>query len=167
MPMLADIEDPPRSRVGGMVFGLIVAAPIAAVLLVWFIPTLVQAVLGGAKGIDQRLRLEDEYMTLVCSQALDVDRDEGLCSCALGTEYPSLDCQGPFLAWSVERQLDQCADETTRSESLSFCSCVDAVSDAMDKDPATRQSEAQAYRNCQALEDAVFLPTIEALTSSP
>ncbi|MEM6993949.1 MAG: hypothetical protein AAF721_25780 [Myxococcota bacterium] len=163
--MLADIEDPPRSRVPGMIFGLIVAAPIAAILLVWFVPTLVQAVLGGAESIDGRLKLENQYMQAVCTEALDLGRDEAMCSCALATEHPALDCQAPFLVWSVERQLDYCSDEGPRKAALSFCSCVDAVNEAMDKaGPEGRSAEAQAYRNCQALDDAVFLPTIEQLT---
>ena len=166
MPFLADIEDPPRSRVPGMIWGLVVAAPVAAILLVWFIPTLVQAVLGGAEGVDQRLAMENQYMTAVCGEAMDVDRDEGLCKCVLATEYPSLDCQAPFLTWSVERQIEQCSDEAARKEALSFCTCVDTVAEAMASAPAEeRDKEAQAYRNCQALPDAVYLPTVDQLVS--
>jgi len=164
--MLADIEDPPRSRVPGMIWGMLVAAPIAAVLLVWFIPTLVQAVLGGAEGIDQRLALENQYMRTVCGEVLDIDRDEELCQCVLATEYASLDCQAPFLTWSVDRQVEHCSDEDARKEALSFCSCVDAVATAMDEaGPEGRDKEAQAYRNCQALPDAVYLPTPDQLAS--
>ncbi len=164
MPMLADIEDPPRSRVPGMIFGLVVAAPIAAVLLIWFIPTLVQAVLGGAESIDTRLQLENGYMNSVCTEAMDLDRDESMCKCALATEHPALDCQGPFLIWSVERQVEYCSDEGPREKSLSFCSCVDAVAEAMNgAELNARGTEAQAYRNCQELPDAVYLPTIDQL----
>lgn len=161
MPMLAEIDEPPRSRVPGMLLGLVVAAPIVAVLLVWFLPSLVAAVLGGAEGIDKRLRLEDQYMTSVCTMAMDVDRDEGLCKCVLATEFPALDCQAPFLTWSVERQLEQCGPE---SEAIAFCACVDTVAEAMARaSPQTRDTEAQAYRNCQELPDALYLPTIEQL----
>ena len=165
MPMLADIEDPPRSRVSGMIWGLVVAAPIAAVLLVWFIPTLVQAVLGGAEGIDQRLALENQYMKVVCGEAMDIDRDEELCQCVLATEYASLDCQAPFLTWSVERQVEHCSDDAARKEALSFCTCVDTVAQTMEESPDERDKAAQAYRNCQALPDAVYLPTPEQLVS--
>ena len=165
MPMLADIDDPPRSRLPGMLWGMAIAAPIAAILAIWFIPALVQAVLGGAENIDERLRMEDQYMMNVCSAALDPDRDEGLCGCVLGTEYPALDCQAPFLTWSVERQVEHCSDEGKKQEALMFCSCVETVAEKMDAaaDDTGRSKEAQAYRNCQELSDAVYLPTIDQL----
>ncbi|MBL4684192.1 MAG: hypothetical protein JKY37_06360 [Nannocystaceae bacterium] len=163
--MLAEIDDPPRSRVPGMILGLIVAAPFAAILLMWFIPTVVGAILGGAENIDRRLNLESDYMQTVCGEALDLGRDEAMCQCALATEHPSLDCQGPFLIWSVARQVEYCSDEAPREAAVSFCACVDAVSEAMAAvEPDERGTKAQAYRNCQALEDAAFLPTIEQLT---
>lgn len=167
MPMLADIEDPPRSRVRGMLIGLLFAAPVAAVFLVWVIPTLVQAVLGGAQSADERLRMEDAYMRGVCSSAFDMERDEDLCGCVLATEYPALDCQGAFLEWSVTQQQAYCAVEEQEKDALAFCSCVDAVAANMDKAESEdgRSQAATAYRNCQELDGAVFLPEIEALAS--
>ena len=75
-----------------MIYGLVAATPIIVILVAWFIPSLVQAVLGGAEKIDQRIHLENEYMTALCTQAIDLDRDEALCKCALATEFPALDC---------------------------------------------------------------------------
>ena len=165
MPMLADIDDPPRSRLPGMLWGVVVAAPIAAIVAIWFIPALVQAVLGGAQDIDSRLRMEDQYMQTVCSAALDVERDESLCGCVLGTDYPALDCQPQFLTWSVERQVDHCSDAGRKQDALMFCSCVETVAEAMasEDDDAGRDKQAQAYRNCQELSDAVYLPTVDQL----
>jgi hypothetical protein len=165
MPMLADLDDPPKSRWPGMLLGLALALPLVGAFVVWLLPMLVGAILGGAESIDERLRLEDGYMTAVCTTVLDVERDQALCGCVLGTEFPSLDCQAPFLAWSVERQAEHCAVPDNHAAALSFCSCVDVITEKMaaapDRDAAVL--EAQAYRNCQALPDAVYLPDVEAL----
>jgi hypothetical protein len=169
MPMLADIDDPPKSRLPGVLVGILVAAPVVVVMVAWVIPTLVGTILGGARDLDDRLRLEDNYMSAVCSGAMDIERDEQLCECVLAVEFPSLDCQAPFLAWSVDRQVEYCADPAHEKQSLSFCSCVQTVSEKMAAAPdeATRTKEAQAYRRCQPLPDAVHLPTIEALGGEP
>ena len=165
MPMLADIDDPPRSRARGMLIGLALAAPVAAVFIVWVIPALVQAVLGGAQSADDRLRMEDAYMRGVCTSAFDMERDEGLCECVLATDYPALDCQAAFLEWSVEQQQQYCAVEDQKKDALAFCSCVDAVAANMEKaaDEDGRTKAATAYRNCQELEGAVYLPEVEEL----
>jgi len=148
-----------------MIWGMVAATPVVIILVAWFIPTLVQAVLGGAEGVDDRLKLEAQYMSAVCSEGLDVQRDEAMCGCVLATEFPALDCQGQFQTWSVERQVEYCGDEGPREAALSFCSCVDAVSEAIaEAPPQERGATAGKYRNCQALPDAVFLPTIEQLT---
>ena len=167
--MLADIDDPPRSRLPGVLLGMLVAAPVVALVVIYVIPVLIGAVLGGAQNIDERLRLEDGYMTSVCGGAMDIARDQDLCECVLAVEYPSLDCQGPFLAWSVDRQSEACADPATKKASLSFCSCVETVAEKMaaPADEASRNKEAQAYRNCQALDDALYLPSIEELGGEP
>lgn len=169
MPMLADIEDPPRSRTRGFVVGLLISLPIAAVFMGVFVPTLVSAVLGGAQGFDDRLRQEDAYMQAVCTQAISLPRDESLCECALAVEFPALDCQAPFMAWSVDRQQEHCAVPENNKESLSFCACVEAVAEQMAEaeDDDARQSAASAYPRCQELSDAVFLPSTEALGGPP
>lgn len=163
--MLADIDDPPRSRLPGVLLGMLVATPLVAVVVMYVVPMLVGSVLSGAQNLDERLRLEDGYMTAVCGGAMDIARDQDLCECVLAVEFPSLDCQGPFLAWSVDRQSEACGDPATEKAALSFCSCVFAVEEKMDAadDEAGRQKAAQAYRNCQTLDDAIYLPTIEQL----
>lgn len=165
MPMLADIDDPPRSRTKGLVVGLLVALPIVAVFVGVFVPSLVNAILGGAQSFDDRLRQEDAYMQAVCTQAMSLPRDEALCECVLAVEYPALDCQAPFSTWSVQRQQEYCATPENEKASLSFCSCVGAVAEAMDatEDQEGREREAQAYTRCQELPDAVYLPPVEAL----
>lgn len=168
MPFLADIDDPPRSRTRGIIIGMLVALPIAAVFIGVFVPNLVGAILGGAQSFDDRLRQEDGYMQAVCTQAMSIPRDESLCECVLAVEYPALDCQAPFLAWSLDRQQDHCAIPENKKASLSFCSCVDAVVEqvAAAEDDEAREHEAQAYRNCQELPDAVYLPAVEALVGA-
>jgi hypothetical protein len=165
MPMLADIEDPPRSRTRELVVGVLVALPVAGLVVGVLVPTLVSALLGGAQSFDDRARQEDAYMQAVCTQAIALPRDESLCECVLATEYPALDCQPPFIAWSVERQQEHCAVPEQHRAALSFCTCVETVAERMaaaaDEDAATKA--AQAYRNCQELADAVYLPTVEAL----
>ncbi|MCA9649675.1 MAG: hypothetical protein H6712_27920 [Myxococcales bacterium] len=165
MPMLADIDDPPRSRLPGLVIGGLLALPLAGVVLVWLLPTLVEAVLGGSQSFDDRLALETAYMDAVCTQAIELPRDEGLCECVLATEHPGIDCQAPFLQWSLDRQMEHCADPDAKKEALSFCTCVDAVNTSVVEAPdqEAAQTAAQAYRNCQELPDAVYLPTVEAL----
>jgi hypothetical protein len=166
--MLADIDDPPRSRTRGLLIGLLVAVPIAAVAVGLFVPSLVSAILGGAKSFDDRLRMEDGYMQAVCTQAMTLPRDESLCECVLAVEYPALDCQAPFLSWSLARQQEHCATPENEKAALSFCSCVDAVAEAVAKaeDEDVAEDEAQAYRNCQELPDAVYLPPVEALVEA-
>jgi len=165
MPMLADIDDPPRSRMPGLLVGLLVALPLAAVFVGVFVPSLVSTVLGGAQRFDDRLRQEDGYMQAVCTQAIALPRDESLCACVLAVEYPALDCQAPFMAWSVERQLEHCAVPDNEKAALSFCACVGAVAEQMAaaEDDDAREQAAQAYPRCQELPDAVFLPSVEAL----
>lgn len=163
--MLADIDDPPRPRTKGLVVGLLVALPVAGVVVGVVLPSIVSALLGGAQSFDARARQEDAYMQAVCTQALALPRDESLCECVLATEYPALDCQPPFLAWSVARQQEYCAPPEHQKAALSFCTCVSTVAERMaaaaDEDEAVKA--AQAYRNCQELPDAVYLPTVEEL----
>lgn len=168
MPMLADIEDPPRSRTRELVVGILVALPVAGLLIGLVVPALVEALLGGARSFDDRARQEDAYMRAVCTQAMSLPRDEALCECVLAVEYPALDCQAPFLAWSVQQQQAHCAPPEAKKASLSFCTCVETVAERMAEAEDEREQEqaAQAYRNCQELPDAVYLPTIEALAGS-
>ncbi len=165
MPMLADIEDPPRSRVPGMLLGLALAIPVGGLCMAYVVPYLVNAVLSGAAGMDDRIGLETAYMDAVCTQAIELPRDEGLCECVLATEYAGLDCQAPFSVWSIQRQQEHCAAPGNKDAALSFCTCVETIAASMAEAPdeASASTEAQAYRRCQDLPDAVYLPTIEAL----
>jgi hypothetical protein len=168
VPLLADLDHPPRSRWPGMLWGLALALPIAGVFLFVLIPTLVQSVLGGARQHDERRALEESYLLELCTTAMEPERDGRLCSCVLATEYPALDCQDPFVAWSVDRQRDGCADANRHNASLSFCTCVEAVAAAVDAAPPDqREHEAQAYARCQALPDAFNLPHVAELAAAP
>ncbi len=166
MPILAHLDDPPRSRWPGMLLGVALALPVGWVMAAWVIPSLVNAVLGGARDLDSRLRAEDGYMQALCSEALDPSRDEQLCGCVLGTDYPSLDCQLPFRMWTLQRQHEACSDPAVLSSNKSFCTCVEVVAQKVAAaGPQTRDHEAAPYENCMALPDALFLPTIETLAS--
>lgn len=149
-----------------MLVGLAIAVPAAAVFMFWVIPSLVVAVLGGARDFDSRLRAEDGYMSALCSGSFDPSRDEALCGCVLGTEYPSLDCQAPFRSWTLERQAETCSDPDTHASAVSFCTCVDAVSAKVAAaTPEARDAEVAAYERCMALPDALYLPTLDALAA--
>ncbi|HWB79255.1 MAG TPA: hypothetical protein VG755_30045 [Nannocystaceae bacterium] len=167
MAILAHLDDPPRPRTRGLLIAALVAAPIAGLFLFWLIPTMVAAILGGARDLDSRLRAEDGYMQALCgSEAMNLSRDESLCACVLGTEYPSLDCQAPFRHWTLARQGEACSDPDVHKQSLSFCSCVEAVATKVDAaKPEARDTEVAAYENCMVLSDAIYLPTIDALAS--
>jgi hypothetical protein len=169
MPMLADIDDPPRSRTRGLLMGILVALPLAGLVVGVLMPTLVDALRSGARSFDDRTRLEDAYMQAVCTQAIALPRDEQLCECVLATEYASLDCQASFLAWSVARQQEHCATPDHEKAALSFCTCVTTVAERMAAAPDEEASvmAAQNYRNCQELPDAVYLPTVEELSTPP
>ena len=170
MPMLADLDDPPRSRLPGLLAGSLIGLP-AVGLLAWLIlPPLMGSILGGAESFDQRLRREDTYMQAICTEGLDVERDKELCGCVWAVEYPSLDCRHRFLRWSLDRHVTSCGDEATRKQALSFCACVDVISESVVKAEAalaTYESLAPAeilkLENCIALDDALELPSLESL----
>lgn len=165
--MLADIDDPPRSRLPGLLLGLALAVPVVAVFVGWLIPTFVGAVLGGAADFDSRLRARDAYMQAVCSQALDPIRDEKLCGCVLAVEFPALDCQANFRHWAVARQTEACSDPAVQKASLSYCTCVAAIGEAIAAAPeGERDAAAQGYDRCETLPDAFQLPPVESLVST-
>jgi len=165
MPMLADLDDPPRSRTRDLLLGALVGLPLVG-LIAWFLlPGLAGMIQGNASSYDQRLRAEDTYMQALCTQAMVLPRDEELCECVLAIEVPSLDCRDPFLAWSLARHHEACADADARRASLTFCSCVDTVQERVGKaaDPQAARLESQRVGKCLELPDAFPLPQIEAL----
>lgn len=165
--MLADLDDPPPSRVRGILIGIGVGSAVALALGLWFLPSLHAQLMGSAEGFDARLRQEDAYMQGLCNEAISLERDEALCACALAAEYPSLDCRIPFMDWTLQRQHEQCADASTQRTALSFCACVDALHDELlaAEDSAARRQVAQRYGRCTPLPDALYLPSLDRLAA--
>jgi hypothetical protein len=163
--MMADIEDPPASRARGILLGLGFGIPIVLVIGLWFLPVLHAKLIGGAQQFDDRLRQEDAYMHALCNDFLEVERDEDLCSCALGAEYPSLDCRTPFMRWSIERMNERCSEDAVREGAVSFCTCVDTLTQMQSEtaDPKEERQIVQRYQNCAELPDAIYLPALEEL----
>lgn len=163
--MLADIDDPPRSRARGLLIGLLIAAPPAVGAAYVGIPLLQSIIVGESEDFDVRLRQEDAYMQAVCTDALVVDRDEALCSCALAAEYPSLDCRSQFTIWSLERQLEQCAQPDMAQLAVSFCACVEKLGElrSATDDPDERRKIGQRYAGCTEFEETLFLPEVATL----
>lgn len=167
MPMLADIDDPRPSRVRGFLIGAAIAIPLGLGFW-WFASSyLPKLILDNAVEYDARLRQEDAYMQAVCAN-LDLERDENLCKCVMAVEYPSLDCRPPFMHWSLERQIEVCSDESTYQSALSFCSCVRALDEqlsALPSDSKEARMVVSNYAGCTELSDALFLPSVEQLSS--
>jgi hypothetical protein len=82
-------------------------------------------------------------------------------------EFPALDCQDPFRLWALLRASDQCAPEEIHEQSLSYCSCIEAVTEdlAATTDEPEQRRIAQGYDRCIALPDAIALPTPVQLAS--
>jgi hypothetical protein len=166
MPMLADLDHPPRSRTRDLLLGALFGLPVVALLAWLLLPSLMQSVLGGAGEYDQRLRAEDAYMQAVCSQAFDLERDEQLCECVLAVEYPALDCRQPFLRWSLDRHHASCAAPDVRKSSLTFCSCIDTLAAKITKAEAADENasaDIQRVGKCLESPDAFALPELETL----
>jgi hypothetical protein len=168
VPTLADLDDPRPSRARPLLLAALVVAPLTAGTGYVLLPTMRASIVGGAAEFDDRLRLEDSYLEQICAEAMDLERDESLCKCVLAMEFPSLDCRGPFLAWSLDRMVEACSAEATHEASLSFCSCVDAVDEQREAAPdeAEGRRAAQRYERCTELDDALYLPTVEVLAAA-
>ena len=164
--MLADIDDPPRSRTRDLILGLAVALPVIGLVFGWLIPAFVGTILGGAAALDDSLRGQETYMQQVCG-APELPRDEALCGCVFSTEFPGLDCQDRFRPWLAARAVDTCADETVASGATSFCVCAQVVREDLNAaeesndEVATRQAS-QGMDRCLALPDALALEAIYA-----
>ncbi|NVB38476.1 hypothetical protein G6O69_11590 [Pseudenhygromyxa sp. WMMC2535] len=168
MPMLADIDDPRPSRVRGFAIGALIALP-AGALFWWFaVAVLPRVILDNAVEFDSRLRQEDAYMQSLCANLSEetMDRDEQLCECALAVEYPSLDCRMPFMHWSLEQMVGACTDTATFESARAFCSCVRSLDEQLGEvasDSKEARQIIQRYGACTALDDALFLPPVDAL----
>lgn len=187
--MLADIDDPPRSRLSGFAVGALLGLPVVAAIAWLVLPPLMGAILGSAEDFDERLRREDAYMQAVCGEIFDIKRDEALCGCVWAVEFPALDCQHRFRRWRLERAHETCTDESARTTSLSYCSCIDVVAERVSAtaaaaaaaagiDPGTKPAdpandpivtaihpELLKFDNCLALDDALSVPPLESLTA--
>lgn len=166
MPMLADLDQPVRSRTRDLLIGALCGLPVVAVLAWLLLPSLMGSLVGSAGDYDQRLRAEDTYMQAVCSQTYEPARDEQLCTCVLAVEFPALDCRQPFLRWSLERHHEACADAEVRKASLSFCSCIDTLGGRIAEAELAGESigaDLQRVGKCLELPDAFPLPDLLAL----
>ena len=163
VPFLADIDDPPPSRVPGLIFGAIIALPVVGAIAFFLIPLGIGAILGGASDLDERLRANDAYMRELCGVAYVQDRDETLCDCVWMMEFPALDCGARLNVWSVQQQTAAC--EADFDAHLSYCTCIEAVDEKIAAASEEElYSEAAAYERCELLDDAIPLPSIESLT---
>jgi hypothetical protein len=163
MPMLADLDQPVRSRTKDLLIGAACGIPVVAVLAWLLLPSLMGSMLGSAGDYDERLRAEDAYMQAVCTQTYEPSRDEQLCTCVLAVEFPALDCRQPFLRWSLDRHQERCSDAEVRKASLSFCSCIDTLDGRIAEAELAGESIAadlQRVGKCLELKDAFTLPDL-------
>jgi hypothetical protein len=165
MPMLADLDDPPRRRTSHLIVGLLIAAAVAAVVIGWLFPWLIATVLGGARDFDERARAQEAYMRGLCAGAFDLARDGDLCSCVLAVEFPALDCQPPWRRWALARQADRCADEALASAHADYCACVLEVAAAVNAaEEIDKNAAAHAFDRCDTQSKTLPLPELEPET---
>jgi hypothetical protein len=162
MPMLADIDDPPRRSLPHLVVGLCIAAAAAGIAIVWLFPWLSGSVLGGARDFDTRARAQDAYMKTLCSTVFDLERDGELCKCVLAVDHPALDCQPPFRRWALARQAERCAENALAQGHPEYCECVREVALAVDAAAEVdKNAKAHGYDRCDTLANPLPLPEIE------
>jgi hypothetical protein len=172
MVMLADLDDPPQSRRRGLTIGILLAVPLSGFGAAFALPHLHAAIVTSSAEFDARLRLEDGYMQGVCSEpTFSEPRDLELCSCVLAVDVPSLDCRGPFMTWSLERQAEQCDAADMRDTALAFCACVGELTRLSEaakvaEDPVEVRRISQNYQRCAELADAPYLPDLDALVEA-
>lgn len=175
--MLADLDDPPKSRWKGIVVGVMIAAPLTFLFGSTVLPPMWQAIVGSSRELDERFAVEANYLNLVCTDAVVLERDENMCACVLGSELPSIDCRPRINAWMLARQVETCALDGAEEAALSFCTCVNAVHGLLeelneqtdsDSDAAAaltaRREITSRFENCVELEDVLALPELADLT---
>lgn len=166
--MLADLDDPPKSRLKGFLIGIAIATPATLLFFGYVLPLLYSMIVGGAESADKRIEMESAYMQAVCRDAMVLPRDKALCECAMASDLPGIDCRFVFDAWTLHRQGEQCADPQNHKAALSFCSCVEELKKfhAAAINDKERGEIVGRYRHCSALQDALHLPTIETLAAT-
>lgn len=165
MSIFTELENPPKSRRRDLVIGAILGIVLSGALVWIILPALTGIIVGSSKAFDRDLRQKDAYMQAICTDVIDVDRDQNLCGCVLATEVPSLDCQTNFLHWSLERYIEACSAPETGKQSLTFCSCLTTIEEQLktaQQPEQNRQTLEKLYR-CMELDDAFALPSIEEL----
>ena len=115
-------------------------APLGLGLAFLFLPSLYGQIMGGVGAFDAQLRVDDDYMKTLCVEALDVDRDEQLCSCATAAEFPSLDCQIQFSMWRTLEHARRCKDDKIAQASVGFCACVTTLAERIESADEPRQA---------------------------
>ena len=169
MVFLADLDQEPYSRKRGLMIGVAIAIPIALLFAAFVLPRLRAAIVNAAADHDARAEARNVYMNRVCSEALVVERDEKMCGCVLGSEYPSIDCISHFNVWATNRQVERCADPATFDAAVSFCTCVQTLEQKSAElaDPkAARVLKSEGYPRCVGLEDRLDFPPLEQLAST-
>jgi len=167
--MLADLDDPPRSRIRGILLGIAIAAPLTIAIGMYVLPVLYQMMMGAAKTIDQQNEAKSLYMRAVCTEGMILERDEKLCKCTMASDLPAIDCQFQFEEWTLLRQIEQCNTAEKSAEALSFCTCVKVLAEELSQsssNPAEQSNRGEIihrYDNCTKLDDALFLPEIKHL----
>jgi hypothetical protein len=169
MPSLADLREPARPRRLGFLVGLAVAAPVVFGIAAFALPFAYGLIRQTVRDFDARLRLEDAYMQALCASAYDPSRDEQLCGCVQQVDFPSLDCRGRFLEWTITEQQTQCADGAIRPDAVGFCACVDRLVELREAEPdaAAREAIVLRYDACAELDDALQLPELADLVPAP
>jgi hypothetical protein len=163
---LADLDQEPASRWRGLLLGVAIALPVTLVFGSWLLPRLRAAIVNAATDHDAHARERGEYMDGLCNSALVVSRDERLCGCVLGTEYPGMDCMDRFNEWLTDRQAERCEEQATFEASISFCTCVQTLVEA-NATPRVNStdstSKAQGFPRCMGLEDRLDYPALDKL----
>lgn len=169
MVFLADLDYKPEPRWKGLLIGASIALPVTLLFGSWALPRLRAAIINAATMHDTHARERDGYMGELCTTALVIERDEKVCGCILGAQTPSMDCMDSFLVWLTDRQVERCEDPATFDQALSFCSCVQALSEESEKvseERAARRVKFRGYPRCLSLEDRLDYPLLETLAPS-